>query len=76
MQSSVRYLEIPTEFKKYINTWDKFPFDFKAKIATENNGRYFLKEKYLLPETTIKPKKKDFEEAIKELEYEIYNITA
>jgi uncharacterized membrane protein YphA (DoxX/SURF4 family)/C-terminal processing protease CtpA/Prc len=61
MESSVRYLEIPSEFKKYISTWDKFPYDFNGKIASEKEGRYFLKQKYSLAETVMKPKKNNFQ---------------
>ena len=60
MQSSVRYLEIPEDFKKHISTWDRFPYDFKGKITSEINGRYLLKEKYSVPELILKPKKKGF----------------
>ena len=60
MESSVRYLKIPLEFEKYIRTWDKFPYDFKGKIAKEENGRYFLKQKYSLAETILQPKKKGY----------------
>jgi C-terminal processing protease CtpA/Prc len=60
MESSVRYLEIPKEFEKYMRTWDRFPYDFKGKIAKEENGRYFLKQKYSLEETIMQPKKKGY----------------
>lgn len=60
MQSSVRYLEIPSYFKKHISTWDNFPYDFNGKIASQKEHRYFLKEKYSLKETTIKPKKNNY----------------
>ena len=46
IQSSVRYNKIPEEFKKYINTWDKFPYDFSNKFSEEKDGRYILKQKY------------------------------
>lgn len=60
MQSSVRYIEIPKEFKKYMSTWAKFPYNFKGKTQSEENGRYFLKEKYTIPEKTFKQKKSGF----------------
>lgn len=60
MKSSVRYLEIPNEFKKHINTWEKFPYNFNGKIESEKNGRYYLKQKYSLKETIMKPKKNGY----------------
>jgi C-terminal processing protease CtpA/Prc len=60
MQSSVRYLKIPSKFEKYMNTWDRFPYNFKGKIASEKKGRYFLKQKYSIAEKTVKPKRKGF----------------
>ncbi|WP_424003683.1 S41 family peptidase [Maribacter sp. IgM3_T14_3] len=60
MISSVRYKTIPESFKKYINTWDKFPYDFTKKIASETDGRYFLKDKYSVARRTYKPRKDAF----------------
>jgi uncharacterized membrane protein YphA (DoxX/SURF4 family)/C-terminal processing protease CtpA/Prc len=60
MQSSVRYVEIPSDFKKHINTWEKFPYDFNGKIASEKEGRYFLKDKYSIKESLMKPIKGNF----------------
>lgn len=60
MQSSVRYLQIPSEFKKHIKTWDEFPYDFSGKTVSEKDSRYFLKQKYSVPETIIKPQKSGF----------------
>ncbi len=60
MQSSVRYLEIPSGFKKYISTWDKFPYDFSGKVSSEREGRYYLKDRYVLKGSTMKPKRGHF----------------
>ncbi|MDT0605825.1 S41 family peptidase [Croceitalea rosinachiae] len=60
MQSSVRYLNIPSGFKNHINTWAKFPYDFNGKIETQKEGRYFLKEKYSVGEKIMKPKKDNY----------------
>lgn len=60
MKSSVCYMKIPSDFKEHISTWEKFPYDFNGKIASEIEGRYFLKDKYSLKETTMKPKKGNF----------------
>lgn len=60
MQSSVRYLTIPEAYKKYIGTWDKFPYDFTGKIDQKKGERYFLKEKYSAGGKTYKPKKNGY----------------
>ncbi len=61
MQSSVRYLKIPPKFRNYMNTWDEFPYNFNGKIASQKKGRYFLKQKHSLAETTMKPKKNGYQ---------------
>lgn len=60
MNSSVRYLTIPKHFKKHISTWANFPFDFTKKIKSENEGRYYLKDKYSIPQKKYKPRKDGF----------------
>jgi hypothetical protein len=60
MQSSVRYLTIPESFEKHISTWAKFPYSFKGKYEYEENGRYFLKDKYSVEAQTYKPRKDGF----------------
>ncbi len=60
MVSSVRYKTIPQNLKKYINTWDQFPYDFSRKIQSEENGKYLLKDKYSVSTKVYKPKKDGF----------------
>lgn len=57
MQTSVRYLTIPDEYKKYISTWDKFPYDFSKKVDQQEGDRYFLEKKYSVAGKTYKPRK-------------------
>ena len=59
-ESSVSYLNIPDDFKKYMNTWDKFPYDFQTKISGQKAGKYLLKKKYTLKSKTYKPLKSSF----------------
>lgn len=60
MRSSVRYKEIPSNYRKHISTWEEFPYNFKGKIASEKDGRYVLKGKYSIKETIMKPKKNNY----------------
>ncbi|MEO9483868.1 MAG: S41 family peptidase [Ekhidna sp.] len=60
MKSSVRYLSIPEQFKKYISTWAKFPYDFNGKIDSIDGDSYVLKEKYSVAGKTYKPKKNGY----------------
>ncbi|MBT8219175.1 MAG: hypothetical protein KJP00_05100 [Bacteroidia bacterium] len=60
VRSSVRYLAIPEDFKAYIGTWDKFPYDFNGKIEKGEDGRYVLKQKYSEAGKTYKPKKNGY----------------
>lgn len=60
MQASVRYLEIPEDFKPYITTWDKFPYNFNGKYSGQQDGSYILKEKYSIKGKTYKPRKGGF----------------
>lgn len=60
MQASVRYLTIPDTFKEHISTWSKIPYNFKGKYEYEENGRYFLKDKYSVKARTYKPHKDGF----------------
>ncbi|MEO9871606.1 S41 family peptidase [Ekhidna sp.] len=60
MQSSVRYLSIPEEFKKHMNTWAKFPYDFNGKVGKKKDGKYMLKPKYTVAGKTYKPKKNGY----------------
>lgn len=60
MRASVRYKEIPSEYKKYIGTWDKFPYSFTNKIAEEIDEKYILKQKYAIAGKTYKPRKDGF----------------
>lgn len=60
MQASVRYLTIPDRFKEYISTWSKIPYNFKGKYEYEENGRYFLKDKFSVKAQTYQPRKDGF----------------
>lgn len=60
MLSSVRYLTIPESFEKHISTWAKFPYSFKGKYEYEENGSYFLKDKYSVKAQNYKPHKDGF----------------
>lgn len=60
MQSSVRYLTIPEDYQKSINTWDKFPYDFSNKIEEKKGDTYILKQKYSVAGKTYKPKKNGY----------------
>lgn len=63
MQSSVRYLSIPDEYKKHISTWAKFPYDFTEKVTegqADAEGNYQLKQKFSVAGKTYKPKKNGF----------------
>lgn len=60
MKSSVSYMEIPDDFRKHIRTWDQFPYNFNGKIASEEDGRYYLKEKYSLKAQKYNPRKDGF----------------
>ncbi|WP_340202260.1 S41 family peptidase [Ascidiimonas sp. W6] len=60
MQSTVSYLKIPEEFKKYIKTWDKFPYSFKGKYTEKRDGVYVLKSKYSVKEKVYKPLKNGY----------------
>ena len=57
MESSVRYISIPNEFRDHINTWDNFPYDFDGKYDRQHNGSYYLKPKYTAAGKTYKPRK-------------------
>ena len=59
-ETSVRYLTIPGNIKKYISTWDDFPYDFSKKYSEMKNGRYYLKSKYGVPAQTISPMKNGY----------------
>ena len=60
MQSTVAYQKIPKEFNRYIDTWDKFPYDFTGKYSKQKNGKYLLKDKYGVKGKTYKPHKNGF----------------
>ncbi len=60
MESSVRYLTIPDEYKKHISTWDQFPYDFTKKVDQNLGDRYTLKKKYSVGGKTYKPKKNGY----------------
>lgn len=63
MQASVRYLDIPKSYQKHINTWAKFPYDFKGKYVSVQNGKYLLKQKYSVGGKTYKPRKDGYKGA-------------
>lgn len=60
IQSSVRYLSIPEQYRKYIGTWDKFPYDFNNKVSRREKGRYLLKTKFSTASKTYKPHKNGY----------------
>lgn len=60
MISSVRYKTIPDNFKKHISTWADFPYDWTKKIASESEGRFYLKDKYGVAQKTYKPRRDGF----------------
>ena len=60
MESSVRYLTIPNDYKNHISTWNKFPYDFNGKIENTQRGRFYLKQKYSVAGKTYKPRKNGY----------------
>lgn len=60
VQSSVRYLTIPEKFKRNIDTWAKFPYDFSRKTERKEGDKYILKQKYSVAGKTYQPKKNGY----------------